>query len=74
MLGLKELPEPLPPLYHKHIYFAHAYKQQSGWQQLLSKFADDGGQLLDLEFLLDENNRRVASFGYGPVSQALHWL
>ena len=34
VLGLKELPEPLPWLRHKHIYFAHAYKQQSGWQQL----------------------------------------
>ena len=30
VLGLKELPEPLPALHHKHIYFAHAYKQQAG--------------------------------------------
>lgn len=64
VLGLKELPEPLPALRHRHIYFAHAYKQQSGWQRLLNKFAKDGGQLLDLEFLLDENNRRIAAFGY----------
>ena len=64
VLGLKELSEPLPALRHRHIYFAHAYKQQSGWRQLLNKFAKDGGQLLDLEFLLDENNRRIAAFGY----------
>ena len=64
VLGLKELPEPLPALRHRHIYFAHAYKQQSGWRQLLNKFAEDGGQLLDLEFLLDGNDRRIAAFGY----------
>ena len=64
VLGLKELPEPLPVLRHGHIYFAHAYKQQSGWKKLLGKFAEDGGQLLDLEYLLDENNRRIAAFGY----------
>ena len=64
VLGLKELPEPLPALRHSHIYFAHAYKQQSGWKKLLGKFAEDGGQLLDLEYLLDENNRRIAAFGY----------
>ena len=64
VLGLKELPEPLPALRHRHIYFAHAYKQQSGWRQLLNKFADDGGKLLDLEYLLDGNNRRIAAFGY----------
>ena len=64
VLGLKELPEPLPVLCHRHIYFAHAYKQQSGWEYLLGKFADDGGQLLDLEFLMDEINKRIAAFGY----------
>ena len=64
VLGLKELPEPLPALRHRHIYFAHAYKQQSGWRQLLNKFADGGGRLLDLEYLLDDNGRRIAAFGY----------
>ncbi len=79
VLGLKELPEPLPALRHRHIYFAHAYKQQSGWQRLLNKFAKDGGQLLDLEFLLDENNRRIAAFGYwagfaGAALGVMNWL
>ena len=79
VLGLKELPEPLPALRHNHIYFAHAYKQQSGWRQLLNKFADDGGCLLDLEYLLDENGRRVAAFGYwagfaGAASGIMNWL
>ena len=64
VLGLKELPEPLPALRHRHIYFAHAYKQQEGWKALLRRFAGDGGRLLDLEYLLDDNGRRIAAFGY----------
>ena len=79
VLGLKELPEPLPALHHRHIYFAHAYKQQSGWRQLLNKFADGGGQLLDLEYLLDDNGRRIAAFGYwagfaGVALGMMAWL
>ncbi len=79
VLGLKELPEPLPALRHRHIYFAHAYKQQSGWKKLLGKFADDDGQLFDLEFLLDENNQRIAAFGYwagfaGAALGLMNWL
>ena len=64
VLGLKELPAPLPALRHRHIYFAHAYKQQEGWKALLRRFAGDGGRLLDLEYLLDDNGRRIAAFGY----------
>ena len=64
VLGLKELPGPLPALRHRHIYFAHAYKQQEGWKALLRRFAGDGGRLLDLEYLLDDNGRRIAAFGY----------
>ena len=64
VLGLKELPEPLPALRHRHIYFAHAYKQQERWKALLRRFAGDGGCLLDLEYLLDDIGGRVAAFGY----------
>ena len=64
VLGLKELPEPLPALRHRHIYFAHAYKRQEGWKALLRRFAGDGGRLLDLEYLLNDNGRRIAAFGY----------
>ena len=79
VLGLKELREPLPSLQHKHIYFAHAYKQQSGWQQLLGKFDKDGGRLLDLEYLLDNKDRRVAAFGYwagfaGAALGVMNWV
>lgn len=64
ILGLKELPESDSPLVHNHIYFAHAYKNQEGWKELLSRFKNGGGKLYDLEFLVNENNKRVAAFGY----------
>ncbi len=64
ILGLKELPEEETPLIHSHIYFAHAYKGQPGWQNILSRFKQGEGKLFDLEYLVDENNRRVSAFGY----------
>lgn len=64
ILGLKELPVDTTPLAHRHVYFAHAYKQQAGWRALLERFQLGGGKLYDLEYLVDENDRRVAAFGY----------
>ena len=65
ILGLKELPEhDSSPLPHKHIMFAHCYKNQGGWEKVLSRWPHGGGTLLDLEFLTDANGRRVAAFGY----------
>jgi saccharopine dehydrogenase (NAD+, L-lysine forming) len=64
ILGLKELPEGNFPLVHKHIYFAHAYKEQTGASDILSRFKQGDGALYDLEFLVDENQGRIAAFGY----------
>ncbi|KAJ2904520.1 hypothetical protein MKZ38_007852 [Zalerion maritima] len=64
IMGLKELPEEEFPLKHVHVQFAHCYKQQAGWDSVLSRFPRGGGTLLDLEFLQDANGRRVAAFGY----------
>ncbi|MBT5318654.1 MAG: saccharopine dehydrogenase [Chloroflexi bacterium] len=64
ILGLKELPDSAQPLRHRHIYFAHAFKGQSGWQELLLRFRQGGGTLYDLEYLVDEDGRRVAAFGH----------
>lgn len=64
IMGLKELPESTEPLSHHHIYFAHAFKEQAGWQDALRRFTQGGGALFDLEFLVDETGRRVAAFGY----------
>lgn len=64
IFGLKELPDDGTPLPHRHIMFGHAYKGQPDGQVLLKRFGAGGGTLYDLEYLLDENHRRVAAFGY----------
>ena len=74
ILGLKALPPTNPPeLSHQHIYFGHAYKGQEEAKVLLERFRKGGGTLLDLEYLRDNNGRRVAAFGYwaGYVGSAL---
>ncbi|TFK30628.1 saccharopine dehydrogenase [Coprinopsis marcescibilis] len=64
IIGLKELPVSEDPLPHTHIQFAHCYKKQGGWSQVLSRFHRGGGTLYDLEFLNDDSGRRVAAFGF----------
>ncbi|KAL7268369.1 Saccharopine dehydrogenase [Rhizina undulata] len=64
IVGLKELPEDTFPLKHTHVQFAHCYKNQGGWENVLGRFPVGNGTLLDLEFLQDERGRRVAAFGY----------
>jgi saccharopine dehydrogenase (NAD+, L-lysine-forming) len=73
IIGLKELPEAESPLKHTFVHFAHCYKQQGGWEQVLARFPRGGGTLYDLEFLQDTTGRRVAAFGYhaGFVGAAL---
>lgn len=64
IFGLKELPEDGTPLPHRHIMFGHAYKGQPAGRDLLKRFKAGGGTLYDLEYLVDDNGRRVAAFGY----------
>ncbi|WP_405905677.1 MULTISPECIES: saccharopine dehydrogenase [unclassified Streptomyces] len=64
VLGLKELPDEPAALTHRHIFFGHAYKQQPGAEALLRRFLAGGGTLLDLEYLVDDDGRRLAAFGY----------
>lgn len=64
IFGLKELPEDGTPLRHRHIMFGHAFKGQPAGQVLLRRFREGGGQLLDLEYLVDDDGRRFAAFGY----------
>lgn len=78
ILGLKELPEMPETLKHAHIYFAHAYKEQSGWQELLTRFQNGGGTLLDIEYMTDRRGKRVVAFGYwagymGAALALLQW-
>lgn len=64
IFGLKELPDDGAPLGHRHIMFGHAYKGQPAGRALLARFLASGGILYDLEYLVDENGRRVAAFGH----------
>ncbi|GAA5971825.1 hypothetical protein JCM11641_001530 [Rhodosporidiobolus odoratus] len=67
IIGLKELPpNDTSALPHTHIMFAHCYKQQGGWVDVISRWeaGQPTGMLYDLEFLQEENGRRVAAFGY----------
>ncbi len=77
ILGLKELPHKPARLKNTHIYFAHAYKKQNGWYDLLSRFRAGDGNLLDIEYMAKDNNRVVA-FGYwagymGAALALIHW-
>lgn len=64
IFGLKELPDDGTPLTHRHIMFGHAYKGQYSGKTLLTRFHAGGGTLYDLEYLVSEDGRRVAAFGY----------
>ena len=44
--------------------FGHAFKGQHAGRRLLRRFKAGGGTLLDLEYLVDADGRRVAAFGY----------
>jgi len=63
ILGLKELPDEPKSLLHRHIFFAHCYKNQKGWQDILQRFVNGNGILYDLEYLIHPDGRRVAAFG-----------
>lgn len=79
ILGLKELPENETfPLTHEHIQFAHCYKNQGGWEDVLKRFPEGNGTLYDLEFLENDQGRRVAAFGFyagfaGAAIGVLDW-
>lgn len=63
ILGLKELEEKDFPLVHRHIHFAHVYKGQNGAKETLDRFIQGGGKLYDLEYLTDQDGKRIAAFG-----------
>ena len=79
IFGLKELPDDDTPLIHSHIMFGHAFKGQHAGRRLLARFKAGGGTLYDLEYLVDETDRRVAAFGYwagfaGAALSLMSWI
>ncbi len=73
VLGIKELPDEPGELHHRHIYFAHSFKGQEEAVDTLTRFEKGRGRLYDIEYLTDDNGRRVVAFGYwaGYVGAAL---
>ncbi len=63
IFGLKELEEENFPLKHRHIHFAHVYKNQDGAKEFLARLYRGGGKLFDLEYLVDDKGKRVSAFG-----------
>lgn len=64
IIGLKALPAHLDSYKHTHIYFAHVYKEQDGWVEVLNKFKKGQAKIIDLEYMVDQNSKRVCAFGY----------
>jgi saccharopine dehydrogenase (NAD+, L-lysine-forming) len=64
VVGLKELPDEPWLLTHRHVFFGHAYKRQPGAVALLRRFTAGGGALYDVEYLVDDDGRRLAAFGF----------
>ncbi len=66
-------------LRHRHIYFAHVYKGQSHTPVTMRRFALGRGTLLDLEYLVDDEGERVATFSYsagfaGAIAAVRIWM
>ena len=84
ILGIKEvLQEEIAAhnlaLKHRHIYFAHVFKGQALTPVTMRRFALGQGTLLDLEYLVDEQGKRVATFSYsagfaGAIAAVTVWL
>ena len=83
ILGIKEvLQEEITAhnlaLKHRHIYFAHVFKGQSLTPVTMRRFVLGQGTLLDLEYLVDAQGRRVATFSYsagfaGAIAAVYLW-
>lgn len=73
IVGLKALPDNNDDLIHTHIFFAHAYKEQDGWKEILTRFEKGNGRIIDLEYMVNDQGRRVCAFGFwaGFVGAAL---
>ncbi len=79
ILGLKELPDEPAVIGNPHILFAHAYKEQAGWKETLTRFVKGNADLLDIEYMTRENGVRYVAFGYragymGAALSLLHWF
>jgi len=74
IIGLKEFDYDDDFMFKKnHLYFAHCYKNQENARFILGSFKKNGGEILDYEYLVDQNGKRLIAFGFwaGFVGTAL---
>jgi len=73
IIGLKTLDNLEKLNKHKHIYFSHSYRDQSGAKTILTAFAKSSSILYDLEYFHTPTGSRVLAFGVyaGKVGAAL---
>ncbi len=65
IIGLKELDYNNNKLLsYKHLYFSHTYKNQINNIEILSSFKKEKGIIYDLEYLVDDKNKRLVAFGF----------
>lgn len=65
IVGLKDIRELDKLANHKHLYFAHCYKNQQNSQVILNSFFNSKSVIYDFEyFFYNNNNKRLISFGY----------
>jgi alanine dehydrogenase len=64
IIGLKEIEHLDKLINHKHVYFSHSFKKQFNSQYILSTFYKNNSLIYDFEFFLDNENKRLISFGF----------
>jgi len=67
IVGLKELAQDTFPIVNKHTYFAHVFKGQEGWQDVLERYSKGGGVIYDYEFLNNPEGKNVGA-GMSPFA------
>lgn len=64
IIGLKVVDNLEKLANHKHVYFSHSYKNQTGSRELLNAFSKTQSLIYDFEFFLNKENKRLISFGF----------
>jgi len=64
IIGLKDIKQIDKLSNHKHLYFSHSYKNQQGYEQILSAFYKSNSVIYDFEYFIDSKNKRIISFGF----------
>jgi len=77
IVGIKELPDEMKVFRHHHVFFAHCFKNQDGWKDLMKRFIDGQGCILDVEFMVNDDGKRIVNAmspmaGYCGMALGVH--